>query len=593
MPMEQRMYDIKFAKAISVAEQLKKVNLSLEECSAKFSTLSREMQKGLESDARRLKSNSEATGSRADEMRSASGALITITEGYREAEELASNKIADAERATDFGGTMGTGGGGGFGGGSYGGDDKAGYGDQGSSVDGDSGATGTGSGDYNGMWGADGWRGEGDGSNEHWRGSDYTNLEGSDYLDSETQNPFFPPGFDFWNSTQEERIHWWESLPEGLQWLFISPAILALMQATGNSPRDVWNFIRGLINNRRGRDRQGANATGEDDEDGEDGGDGAAGDVGDCDGDDSHDSCTGAHVGSAVIDYPEDDFQDSIECVCAQTGSATIADDQIGTGGYTAVLGDSIVVGDAGVDTGSEAWAETGAATGVATGAATGAAIGGLAGAAAGFATGYDTGLDAGFDSGLDTELDLGLDAGLGGGLDSELDLGLDSGLSSGFDTGLDTGLDIDAEEMEAVAADASGGGELPIADGVSSDGGMAAGDGPSKGGLAAPLIGAGSALSMAAAGIGIGNVGGKGNNDMGPAEQIPLIVKAKQSSGLFAGELIGEYVLIATACSMVFSGLSLGAAVSRKKDKKPDDRFRTGYGVSAVLSGGPIQERA
>ena len=114
--------------------------------------------------------------------------------------------------------------------------------------------------------------------------------------------------------------------------------------------------------------------------------------------------------------------------------------------------------------------------------------------------------------------------------------------------------------------------------------------------GLAAPIIGAVAASSIAASGMGLGNtLSGKNKQDSGQTNDPELpVIAAKEATGNFSGNLKGDYVVLATAASLLFSGASLKAGIGTKKNAvKPDDRFRIGYGTSAVLCGGAIQERS
>jgi hypothetical protein len=114
--------------------------------------------------------------------------------------------------------------------------------------------------------------------------------------------------------------------------------------------------------------------------------------------------------------------------------------------------------------------------------------------------------------------------------------------------------------------------------------------------GIAAPIIGVAAVSSMAASGLGLSNkLGGakKASDDLAKQEELP-VVAAKEATGNFCGNLKGEYVVLASGLSILFSGASLKAGMGADKNKgKPDDRFRIGYGTSAVLSGGAIQERS
>jgi hypothetical protein len=71
---------------------------------------------------------------------------------------------------------------------------------------------------------------------------------------------------------------------------------------------------------------------------------------------------------------------------------------------------------------------------------------------------------------------------------------------------------------------------------------------------------------------------------------EIPVI-SAQKSEGVFTGNLSSDYVLLATGLSLVFVGASVAAAACKKKNR-PNERFKIGYGVSAVLNSGEIQVR-
>ena len=116
--------------------------------------------------------------------------------------------------------------------------------------------------------------------------------------------------------------------------------------------------------------------------------------------------------------------------------------------------------------------------------------------------------------------------------------------------------------------------------------------------GVAAPIIGVASgASSLAAAGLGLshmmGSVGNKGTGaDTMKQDELP-VVTAKESNASFAGNMKGEYALLGSALPILFSGASIMAGMGGNKSKNiPDDRFKIGYGTSAILSGGAIQER-
>ena len=115
-------------------------------------------------------------------------------------------------------------------------------------------------------------------------------------------------------------------------------------------------------------------------------------------------------------------------------------------------------------------------------------------------------------------------------------------------------------------------------------------------GGAAAPIIGAASLASIAASGLGIGSsIRGQKGGDGGDGDLVdPPVIATKEGAGVFSGNLKGEYYILASAISLVFAGASITAGVrSNRNGDKPNDRFRIGYGTSAVLSGGAIQERS
>lgn len=116
-----------------------------------------------------------------------------------------------------------------------------------------------------------------------------------------------------------------------------------------------------------------------------------------------------------------------------------------------------------------------------------------------------------------------------------------------------------------------------------------------SSGGFAAPLIGVTSAASIAASGWGIRNQRME-NKDAEDENAQPNVsaVSAKEAKGIFSGNLKGEYIILTLVFSLLFSGASIIAGTNIKKRKsKTDERFRIGYGESAVLHGGAIQERS
>ena len=563
MLMDHSTYEIQFDKTLNAAEQLKKIKLALEECAAKYSTLSKEMQRGLEREARKLKSSADQTGKRADEMRLAFGSLETITEGYREAEELSYNKLTEIDHASDHGGSMGISGGGVVSGAAV----VAGAGTVGAV-----GSEVVGGGESDGNYSDSdvqlvdgGIAAGGDGSSEIGelsRESGIENLSGSEELGYGNQDLSLPPGFELWNNDQVDRTNWWENLTEGLQWDYIDPVILITVGLGGNALISLWNLIMGLTGPGEGAAIQGGENEGAENAFDLGGGFGS---------EDGGDYGTGAHVGIAHIDRPEDEFQDSMSGVDALTGRATSADEM----GIIEEPVDSIEYGESevGVEAvevvGEPAEAEAGVVAGVST------------------SSGGSSGSGAGSSTGLGAETEVETETGVAATLEADADVGADDLVEAGEEASADVGAGVEAVIAAPGRTDDSTRGAGPGA-----AGGTVESLDKSSSGLAPPLIGAGSALSMAAAGISAKGAMGKGKNAMPPMEKIPPKVEAKESNGHFAGELSGDYVMVASGCSMIFAGLSIGAAVGKSRKKKPDDRFRTGYGVSAVVSGGPVQER-
>jgi hypothetical protein len=105
------------------------------------------------------------------------------------------------------------------------------------------------------------------------------------------------------------------------------------------------------------------------------------------------------------------------------------------------------------------------------------------------------------------------------------------------------------------------------------------------------PIIGGASIFSAVAAGAALA-MNGKADGGETDGSDAPQIIRAKQFGGIFAGDLSGEYILLATTLSLFFSGASVWASVNKTK-RKPDDKFKIGYGVSAVVTGGAVQERS
>lgn len=104
-------------------------------------------------------------------------------------------------------------------------------------------------------------------------------------------------------------------------------------------------------------------------------------------------------------------------------------------------------------------------------------------------------------------------------------------------------------------------------------------------------------AVTAAEGGILAGSVAGSANanrNNKDDGEYDPennFKINAVSAPSVFAGVLDGEYYILGTAISMLFCGTTFAAGIMRKeKIKKPG--FRTGDGVSVIISGGVIQDK-
>jgi len=108
--------------------------------------------------------------------------------------------------------------------------------------------------------------------------------------------------------------------------------------------------------------------------------------------------------------------------------------------------------------------------------------------------------------------------------------------------------------------------------------------------GIFAPIVGMGiaSVASLAASGAAIGrtvNADKNNTDDDEEKSELPKIA-ADKSGAVFAGELKGEYVIVATTISLLFSGISVASAVGKNKDiSEPTDKFKIGYGTSAIFN--------
>ena len=111
--------------------------------------------------------------------------------------------------------------------------------------------------------------------------------------------------------------------------------------------------------------------------------------------------------------------------------------------------------------------------------------------------------------------------------------------------------------------------------------------EGARKSGFAASAIGAATTASVTASGLGLSNklMGGmRGESGKDKESKDKAVVAAKASGGVFSGNLKGEYVVLGTSLTMLFSGISVAAAVKGDKGAAiVDDRFRIGYGVYAI----------
>ena len=562
--MDQKNYEIKFDGANSAGKQFDGIRHALEECSAKLAALSREMQSGFESEAARLAYWAEVIGQRAEAMQGATICLLNTTENYREAEKSAYNRITDAEGASDYGSPEG---------GGSGSSGNTGSDNTGNTDAGDAGSSGSGS---------SGDRfGEGGNQNTSESGTGFSDRDGIGYTDSDPIMPGFPPGFDFWGASDEERIQWWENLPQPLQWLYIMPMVLALSQSGGHSPSVVWNFIQDLINKKAGKGAQDGERENEDENalkgNIEEGG--------------NRRRPVTAQAGSAVIDRPASDFSEAESHVNARAGLAAsavglssaaidptdtdeevIADTSAEGEETTDITSGEEVAAEAAED-GEEAAEVDADGEGAAENAAGG---GGMPARAIGGA-----GATSAAGSFFEGENEF---RGLRGGFEDSANEIVSGEIVSDVEN-------IDYAEENAVSVPAASGANSPVLGERARDR-LFASEGKSSMGLAAPLIGAAAMGSVAATGVGMSKALNK-DEDAGAEEQPLPVVEAKKSGGLFSGNLNGKYVLLATTFALSFAGLSVAAGVRKKREEEPDDRFRIGYGVSAILSGSLDEHRA
>jgi|GEM_PF-6260966 len=594
-------YEIQFDSAVSAGKQLDVIRLALDECATKFSGLSHEVEEGLEKERAMLAKWSKTAEQNSDEMRQASVCIITAAEGYRDAEKLVYDRLSNRGVVEEAGNASG-----------------------GGVI-----SNGGGAGNGNSTDSAGGGAGTDQDSGELLPIDRQVNPFAPEFSTSHKINPLAT-----WGTTKAEPSpHFWSKLPKLLDWRYILPLLVVGGGSSSNIRKGIWKIISDILIKKK--DEKDSKVVSENNGDG-----GADNSV------DGDRNPTGAHIGKGTIDRPISDFENLLSEIAAFVGGGESA---LGIWDGNEIDWDSFVVGlvggliysnfydDPNIKGGTNGDGSNGDGT-----SGDGANDGGTNsdgtsddgansdgtnsdGTSDDGANGDGTNSDGTSDDGIndDGTNEDGLDEnGLGGesldsdGVNRDTSGGGGGGKSSsGGGGGGTTTAKPNMEEAEnssdeipiTNSEDFSGGvidpeaAEVDVEEAVE---GMSAVELPMGGdtaggsaglGMAAPLIGAASVASMVASGLGIQGAQGQGAGDGdGLEDSKPAVVEAKQAEGVFAGDLKGNYVLIGSTLALLFSGASITAGVrnAKNKDRKADDRFRTGYGVSAVLSGGAIQER-
>jgi len=272
-----------------------------------------------------------------------------------------------------------------------------------------------------------------------------------------------------------------------------------------------------------------------------------------------------------------------------------------GTGDSTDCISPDVATGCGVIDLDEDEFADAESEVNTSMGAAEGTAIGTAAGAAGGMMAGAGVG-GRGSGSGgrrpgssmpeVDSEIETGAEP----EIDSEIETVDDIGANEIDDT--DKTAEKDGQDGSAFTAStvtgAGGTGGMGNSSAATS-GNTGAGSGVSP---VTPIIGAASVGSAVASGALINEAKKIGKHKAEQADQSqpePPIVAAKEGNGIFAGNLSSEYVLFATTFSLLFAGASVAAAAKirvkiKGKKEKAEERFKIGYGVSAILCSGEIQ---
>ena len=526
-------YQIIFDGAQDAAEQLSGIRLALEDYASKLNQLAKDGQEGLESISESIAQWAHIVQERADDTFRASDCLTDASCNYYDAEKLVHELLLEVDSTVV----------------------------EGDDVDSETVVIGNDGDDETRE--IDGWVHEA--SENEQQSDDSERNDRNDHIsypiDSSNRpivsnstttqrndDPIYTTG-DFrgaetdnspltqWDNTPTEGIDW-ERLTSLTDWREILPLLFAFVISAGNAPADVWRFIQGLINQGFGVGSESAsNMTGDEGSDD--------------DWTDNSGMSSNVATGTGVIDRPEEHFADAESDVNAQMGQGILSNDGYESG----ALGSSqsgwgnASGGSSGHYSGGDE--EYGGTTPAASGTAGSEFVGGVVG-------------------GGNTRPNL---EGDGDAISAE-----PSPLSE------DTQETLENASWDSASPLHGPSGQLSSEKGTLNTGEK----------LAAPLIGVASAVSMVSSGMGIREKLKKDKADKSDDEQPDQpVVTAKESNGVFSGNLKGEYVILASALSLLFTGTSISAAVHvKKKKRKPDDLFRVGNGVSAILSGGTIQER-
>jgi len=341
-----------------------------------------------------------------------------------------------------------------------------------------------------------------------------------------------------WNNRYSEGTDWSSFIP--VDWRYVMPLLFTVPGIGNVGSISIWNFIMSLFGNRDNRTgiSDGTHGSG------------------------SEKPCVSPDVktGCGVTDQHEEDFTDAESEVDAHQGTACCDfDDSFDDAADD--LADEQVDGVSGVG---------------ASGA--GASGGGAAGGASGSGSrGAGTGAVSGKDD-----------------YNKKYGTGDDGNISDKEYTKRKYDAEVNriAAEQGKTGMTASG---SSVGTGTSGSGTALSDTDGSGIGLAAPIIGVASAGSIAASGAALSRSVKADKDDAdSKKDEKPALpeIAATEGAGVFSGNLKSEYVLLASTVALLFTGASLASAHVKGKKDKQNNRFRTGYGVSAVLDSGEIQIR-